>query len=762
MTGREVVILSGCVVEPPALSGERERFLLELEPHARVQVTLYAKPDEALPPLAYGRNIELDARVRSPRNYENPGAFDYRHYLARHDIYWTASSAARTVRVLPGHCGSRFQKAVMDLRAAAMARINSLYGRDPYQAAMMQAVLLGQQFQMQKVWTDDYRSTGTFHTLVISGTHVAIVAAFVFFVLRVCFVPASLAAALTAAVAWLYALVTGFNAPCVRSAAALTLVIAAGYFFREKRPLNLLAAVALGFLLFDPDQLFDASFQLSFLAVAFLGAFAHAAHPRQLRVPSGAAWPISPIATATSTWNRAWRNFASKCACSPRPRTARSNSPWAAARRGVAAVARTLFFLYEITAISAVIQAGLALPMIVYFHRVGLSGLTANALVVPLMGLAIPVGFIAVFTGWAWVARVGGVLLAVSRAIVHWHASLDPDWRIPTPPLWLGIAFSLALIAAAVARGRWWRLASGAAVAALLALLLWQPFPPDVHPGELELTVIDVGQGDGLLVIFPDGKRMILDGGGMPSFGNRPKSQLDVGEDVVAPYLWDRNIRTVDVVALSHAHDDHIGGLPALVSDFRPRELWTGATPDSPAWRGLRDRAVHLGVRIVPLLAPRHFAWGGAQIEILAPFADYVPASEPTNNDSLVMRVRYGQHSFLLCGDAERPIEYRMLSENELQPADVLKVGHHGSHTSSTQAFLDAVRPVFAIVSVGQDNSYGHPHADVIERLLDHNAVVYRTDLDGLVSIRSDGRRFHIATWRDLMPALAPMPGYEP
>jgi len=759
VTGREVVILSGCVVEPPALSGERERFLLELEPHARVQVTLYAKPDESLPALAYGRNIELDARVRSPRNYENPGAFDYRHYLARHDIYWTASSAAHTVHVLPGRCGSPFQKAVMDLRAAAMARINSLYGRSAYQAAMMQAVLLGQQFQMQKVWTDDYRSTGTFHTLVISGTHVAIVAAFVFFVLRVCFVPASLAAALTAAVAWLYALVTGFNAPCVRSAAALTLVMAAGYFFRERRPLNLLAAVALGFLLFDPDQLFDASFQLSFLAVAFLGAFA----TPLIRATSG------PLGRGLADLANRGRDI------NLEPRVAQFRIEMrllaetvhgalrlslSTARWGVAAVARVIFFLYEITAISAVIQAGLALPMIVYFHRVGLSGLTANALVVPLMGLAIPVGFVAVFTGWAWMARIGGVLLALSRAIVHWHASLDPDWRIPTPPLWLGIAFSLALIGAAVARGRWWRLASGAAVAALLALLLWQPVPPDVHPGELELTVIDVGQGDGLLVIFPDGKRMILDGGGIPTFGNGSKSQLDVGEDVVAPYLWERNIRSVDVVALSHAHDDHIGGLPALVSDFRPRELWTGATPDSPAWRVLRDRAEHTGVRIVPMLAPRHFDWGGAQIEILAPFADYVPAGEPRNDDSLVMRVRYGKHSFLLCGDAERPIEYRMLSENELQPTDVLKVAHHGSHTSSTQALLDAVRPVFAIVSVGQDNSYGHPSADVIDRLLDHNAVVYRTDLDGLVSIRTDGRRFHVGTWRDLAPALAPMPGY--
>ena len=760
-TGREVVILSGCVVEPPALSGERERFLLELEPYARVQVTLYAKPGETLPSLAYGRSIELDARVRSPRNYENPGAFDYRRYLARREIYWTASSDSSTVRILPGRCGTRWEKAVMDLRANAMARIDSLYSRDRYQAAMMQAVLLGQQFPMQKVWAADYRSTGTFHTLVISGTHVAVVAAFLFFLLRVCFMPTDLAGAVTAAVAWLYALVTGFNAPCVRSAAALTLVVAAGYYFRQRRPLNLLAAVALGFLLFDPDQLFDASFQLSFLAVAFLGAFA------------------TPLIGATSgPLGRGLADLANRDRdINAEPRVAQFRIemrllaetlhrafklPLRSARWCVAAVARVLFFLYEITAVSAVIQAGLALPMIVYFHRVGLSGLTANALVVPVMGLAIPVGFVAVFTGWAWMARFGGVLLALSRAIVHWHASLDPDWRIPTPPLWLGVAFSLALVAAAVARGRWWRAASGAAVAGLLALLLWQPFPPDVHPGELELTVIDVGQGDGLLLVFPDGKRMILDGGGIPAFGNRPKPQLDVGEDVVAPYLWDRNIRSVDVVALSHAHDDHIGGLPALVSDFRPRELWTGVTPNSPTWRALRDRARLTGAKIVPMLAPRHFAWGGAQIEILAPFTDYVPASEPKNDDSLVMRVRYGKHSFLLCGDVERPIENRMLSENELQLTDVLKVAHHGSHTSSTQAFLDAVRPAFAIVSVGQDNSYGHPHADVIDRLLDHGAVVYRTDLDGLVSIRTDGRRFHVQTWRDVAPRLSPMPGYEP
>src|SRR6185295_16573235 len=126
--------------------------------------------------------------------------------------------------------------------------------------------------------------------------------------------------------------------------------------------------------------------------------------------------------------------------------------------------------------------------------------------------------------------------------------------------------------------------------AVLLALLLWHPFPAAVRAGELELTTIDVGQGDSLLVVFPDGRRMLVDGGGIPAFGRIARSQLDIGEDVVAPYLWERGIRTLDVIAISHAHDDHIGGLPALVSDFRPREIWTGATPECPTWSAVREK----------------------------------------------------------------------------------------------------------------------------------------------------------------------------
>lgn len=742
---REIVILGGCVVEPPAISGERERFTLELEPHARAQVTLYAKPGESLPDLRYGQNVELDARVRKPRNYGNPGAFDYAHYLARADIYWTASGAADTLRVLHGRCGSRFQKFVMDLRAAGMARISHLYRGSQYQTGMMQALLLGQTYAVEKGWTEQYRNTGTFHTLVISGTHVAIVAAFLLFLLRICFVNESLALALTAAAAWLYALVSGWGAPCVRSAAGLTLVMAAGWFYRERRPLNLLAAVALGFLILDPDQMFEASFQLSFLAVAFLGAFA----TPLLRATSGPlARGLADLADTDRDLHLAPRVAQFRIEMRLVAETAGRllRLPARAATAAVTVPARLLFFLYEITAISAIIQTGLALPMIVYFHRVGITGLSANAWVVPVMGVAVPVGFIAVFTGWAWVAHVGGWLLMLSQGIVNWHAHLEPNWRIPPPPVWLGVAFAAALIAAGLARGRWWRIATGAAVAAALALLLWHPFPPEFHRGQLEMTAIDVGQGDSILLVFPDGKRMLLDGGGIPSFGGRPRAQLDIGEDVVAPYLWERSFRSLDVVAVSHAHDDHIGGLPSVVSDFRPKELWTGAMPASPLWDALRAKAVASHTKITALVAPACFSFGGAEIEVLAPLPEYAPEAAPKNNDSLVLRIRYGQRAFLLTGDAERPIEQWMLSENEIQPADVLKVGHHGSKTSSTEPFLSVVNPLFAVISVGYGNSYGHPNRDVLERLAAHGAMVMRTDEDGLVSVRTDGRRLFVET----------------
>lgn len=744
--GREIVILGGCVVDPPAVSDERERFVLEIEPGARAQVTLYTREGETLPDLRYGQNVELDARIRKPRNFGNPGAFDYAGYLARQNIYWTASGSAATVRVLPGRCGSRFQQAVMDLRQGALRRIERLFPGDPYRAGMMQAILIGQSYQLQKVWTEEYRSTGTFHALVISGTHVAVLAVFFMYVMRLCMVPESIALLLTVMASWLYALVSGWQTPCVRSAAGLTLFTIGRYLYRERRSLNLLAAVALGYLLLDPAQLFDPSFQLTFLAVAFLAAFA------------------APLIEATSgPLVRGLRGLAD-AARDPRlaPRVAQfriemrlvaetlvraTSVPRRAALLAVRAIAWAMLFLYEVVAISAVVQIGLALPMVEYFHRVGVSGLSANAFVVPLMSIVVPVGFVAIVTGWQWVGAIAGAGLWLSQKVVYWHAGIEPNWRIPAPPAWLAVALAAGLIAAAWARSPRARIAWGAVVAVLLGLILWHPFAPQLRPGQLEMTAIDVGQGDSILLVFPDGKRLLVDGGGLASFGLRPRSNLEIGEDVVAPYLWGRGIRTVDAIAVSHAHEDHIGGLPALISAFRPRELWTGATADTPRWRSIREDSTRRGARVQPMSAPRSFAYGGAEIDVLAPVADYVPAATPKNNDSLVLRIRYGRHTFLLCGDVERQIEYRILDESELRHADVLKVAHHGSRTSTTEEFLSAVNPAFAVISAGYENSYGHPHPDILDRLARHGAAALRTDRHGLVTIRSDGRRLDVETF---------------
>lgn len=742
--GREIVIISGCVVEPPAVAGERERFVLELEPHARAQVTLYARAGETLPSLAYGQRIELDARVRTPRNFGNPGAFDYAGYLARQDIYWTASAAAGTVRPLPGACGSRFEGALMRLRTAALNRLAALYPGDAYNTGMMQAILIGQSFQLQKVWTEQYRTTGTFHALVISGTHVAVLAAFLVFLLRLCCVPAEAAAVVASLAAWLYALVTGWQAPCVRSAAGMLLVVIGGFFYRERRVLNLLAAVAIGYLTLDPDQLFEPSFQLTFLAVAFIGAYAE------------------PLLAATSEPLRHGLKDLADRGRDPRmaPRSAQfrvemrllvetlrlwTRLPVRAARVVVTLPVRLGLFVYGVVAISAMVQLGLALPMVVYFHRVGASGLTANAIVVPLMEAVVPLGFVAVFTGWVWVAKLTGGLLWLSRIAVEWHARMEPNWRVPTPPLWLAVALAAALVATASLRGRW-RMGASATALALLAVMVWHPFPAQVTAGVLEMTMIDVGQGDSILVAFPDRRLMLVDGGGIPAFGGAPRSRMDIGEDVVAPYLWSRSVRRVDVMVLSHAHDDHIGGLPALLTAFRPRELWIGAVPPGGVWDELRRRALANGVRIVPLTAPRQIAYGGATVDVLSPEAGYEPAETPKNDDSLVLRLRYGNHSFLLGGDAEKQVEWRMLDNGSLSLIDVLKVAHHGSKTSTTEEFLSTVQPVFAMISVGAENSYGHPHPAVLERLAEHYTRVLRTDWDGLVSLQSDGKRFSLDT----------------
>jgi competence protein ComEC len=214
----------------------------------------------------------------------------------------------------------------------------------------------------------------------------------------------------------------------------------------------------------------------------------------------------------------------------------------------------------------------------------------------------------------------------------------------------------------------------------------------------------------------------------------------------VSPYLWSRGIRRLDIMVATHSHQDHIGGLAAIMSNFRPKELWTGANPPAE----LLVLARRLGIPSSEKHPTGRVELSGATLEVLAPAADYT-SDKPGNNDSLVLRIGYGERSFLLTGDMERSIEAKLLATGANLHADVLKVGHHGSRTSSTEAFLNAVSPSVALISAGYENSFGHPHPDVLKRLSERHAAVLRTDLDGLVTASTDGRSvfFDLQTWKE-------------
>ena len=703
----ETVLLTGCVVDPPVLGRDRERFLLELGPRAIASVSMMAKRDA--PPLNYGQRVEIEAKIRLPHNYHNPGAFDYAAYLSRQNIFWYASMPRDgAVRIMPGRCGSRLAGVVFGLRTAALDRIERLYAGNDYATAMMEAILIGQSAKLEKVWTDHFRRTGTYHALVISGLHVTVLAGVLLFLLRMCMTGELTALLIACAAAWVYAAVSGWSAPVNRAAGGFTLYLIGRFFFRRGRALNLLAVIAFLYVCFDPGQLFDPSFQLSFLSVAALGAVAapilertsglytratRFIHDRNydLHIPREAASArveMRLIAETVALWTRV-----------PERITLGVLAWWF----------RLLLWMYEMFLISAVIQFALALAMVLYFHRVSLTGLTANLIIVPLMTAVVPIGFAAIFTGWHWLATVAGWLLVGSEWVAAFHARFEPQWRMPDPPFWLSVAFAagLILLAWTLRRGGAVRWAAAGATGTLLAIMIWSPFAPQLRRGQLELTVVDVGQGDALFVAFPDGSTMLADGGGIPTFGRAPKPRIDIGEDVVSPYLWTRGITHIDVIASTHSHDDHCGGLPALMRNFRPREFWAGANAAR-----LEQTARELGIRIREPHTGDSFAFGGTKIDVLSPAADYVPPDKPANNDSLVMRIRFGQTAFLLTGDIDGAVESQIAPE--LGHIDVLKIAHHGGRKSTTAPLLETARPEFAVVSAGFGNMFGHPHPDVV------------------------------------------------
>jgi competence protein ComEC len=400
--------------------------------------------------------------------------------------------------------------------------------------------------------------------------------------------------------------------------------------------------------------------------------------------------------------------------------------------------------LYELIVVSSITQAVLVLPMRAYFHRAAIIGLPANVLVLPLAGVMLNSGVAAIALSYVF-QPLARVTAWIAAAALHWTlgclgrlAYLQiSQWRVPDAGWIVSLVAAAGIVLAFIAVRRS-RKVAWAGVISLFTCAGVAAFyvpPPAERHGKLEVTAIDVGQGDSLLIISPEGRTMLVDGGG--SIGP-VRGEFDFGEDVVSPYLWSRGLDRLDVVALTHAHGDHIGGLKRTIENFHPRELWLGLNPETPAIQGLYAAAAATGVTVRQHAAGETFDWGGTRVRVLAPPQDWRPKARPMNDDSLALLISFGETRALLAGDLEKKMERFIATESPR--ADLLKVAHHGSATSTTPELLAAVEPKFAVISVGYRNSFGHPRPVVLERLQNAHVLTYRTDLMGAVTFLLDGK----------------------
>jgi competence protein ComEC len=715
-----------------------------------------AIPDDAMtgspdhPIFSYGTRVRILAKLHPARNYRNPGALDYEGYLRDHGIGVLGSAEATDIERLPGFSGSRIELWRTRVHASIIRKIHQLWPAS--EESLMDAMVLGEESFLRNATRTEYQRSGTYHVLVVSGMNLSILAFAIFWMLRQFRVDPAAAAIATVVVSFAYAFVVGVGPPVWRAALMLATYLGARLLYRERNMMNAIGAAALGVLIVDPRALFGASFQLTFLAVFIIASIGSPIlerttlpYSRGLRLLRAASYDLH-VSPAVAQFRIDLRMIAGRL------------RRFVGDRIGFGLpviLLRVAIRAGELIFISALMQAGLALLMAYHFHRATTMGMPANLAVIPLTQVLMPFAAAAVGLGYisttlakpaVWIS---GLALEGIAGTVHFLGGAHlgsahlaggsiADMRVAMPSLAMILASLGALAVAMVAvRIRRTRFAAFVSVALLFGVAVWIAFVPSrphLRAGMMEMTTIDVGQGDSILLVTPDQHTLLIDAGGLPQWMH---SDFDLGEQVVSSYLWNRGIDHLDVVVITHPHADHYGGMPAVMANFHPRELWLSIDQPVGDFAAVVAQAQSAGMAVSVKKEGDEFDYGGAHFHMLAPGRDQVTGSMRPNDDCLVFTAAFRGTTALLEGDAERPAERRVVEEHP--EAMLLKVAHHGSASGTSAELLATVHPRYAVISVGARNVYGHPRMEVLERLQQAGVTTYRTDEEGAVSFFLDG-----------------------
>jgi competence protein ComEC len=568
------------------------------------------------------------------------------------------------------------------------------------QATVLAGELWGERSELPPDLRTEFQETGTVHVLVTAGLHLGAVVALVVAALTLCAFPRAATCAIAAGAAWAFVAWSGGQLPSVRAACMATAMLAARACGRASMSWNALALAGIAIALVRPASVATASFALSFSCVAAIFA---SASPIERWLERRVALPervrealVLSIATQLGTW------------------------PLGAA----------VFLQFSPYAV------------------------LANVAVVPCV--AITMGLAALQLAFAWLdpiaqsfANLDAWLLEWMLGVVRTVASAPFSTLAMTPPpAWcIGVYDGTVLAAPLLAR----RGAAAGAVALVIAaatFILWPPRSPDVR---LRITMLDVGQADAIVVQTPRGHSIVVDAGGRLERGGPSGDSLAerVGERTVVPFLLRQGIHHIDVLAISHPHGDHAGGAAPILRRLRvDRLIDSGQTYGGHAYRDAIETAQSLRT---PVLLPRAGStWStddGVRIEFIGPSLPLIAKTRnDINENSLAFVLRYARFCMVFTGDAGATAEQRFLHQGVDLHCQILKVGHHGSAYSSTPAFLAAVHPEYALISVGRHNLFGHPSPSTIAALRDAGASIVRTDQNGAISVTTDGTNVGVTT----------------